>query len=316
MKKTIITATAAILMAFGSGLTASADDIQKVEKHDGTTYTYDECVSIIFDKAWGSTYDDGVTFPQESFLYHRIRNFLDESYMSEENDHYRGSWDRKGDIENKWKLYNTDYWSEISSKDDNWNYTIVDKDDNLLYTFELVDGKWQQLDTSGNVVDTFDPHPVGTRPKGDIEYSDENHNLFVIHEDGSTEIIAEEDVDEYYDRQSEEDDEEEYSEENEDDSTAAVTGAVDEKLAKTPEPNDESKSGSGGGSRVHSDVGGSDDSGAGTAGQSAAVQDSENDEKEKGTVSSSKSKYIAIGATAAVTGVAAAICSAVKKKRK
>ena len=199
MKRTVITAMAAVILAGTvSIIPAGAEEMAEVEKHDGTTYTYDECVNIIFNKAWGGEYDDGVTFPQESFLYHRIRNFLDMSYMSDENDHYRGSWDRKGDIENKWKLYNTDYWSEISSKEDNWNYVIVDKDDNLLYTFELVDGKWHQLDKNGNVVDTFDPHPVGKRPKGDIESFDEDGNLFVMHEDGSNEIVSVEELDAYY----------------------------------------------------------------------------------------------------------------------
>ena len=309
MKKTVIIAAAAVIIAGTTNvLTASAEEMQKVERHDGTTYTYDECVSIIFGKAWGNTYDDGVTFPQQSFLYHRIRDFLDESYMSEENDHYRGSWDRYGDIANKWTLYNKDYWSEISSNDDdNGNYTIIDKNGDLLYTFELVDGVWQQLDTSGNVVDTFEPHPVGERPKGDIEYYDDEHNLHITHEDGSTEVIAEEDIDDYYERKAAEE-EEAYDDENEDtengDSMAAVTGMVDDKLGKPAEPKD-SKSGSAG-SRVHSDL----SSNAGTAGTAGTA----GDEKEKDSKGKSKALNVAIGSIAGVAAVGALVV--VKKKRK
>ena len=44
------------------------------DRHEGTVYTYDECVAIIFAKSWGKKYDDGVSFPQQSLTYHKIRN--------------------------------------------------------------------------------------------------------------------------------------------------------------------------------------------------------------------------------------------------
>ena len=90
MKKRIISVIAISAVLFMNGAATAAADEAKVpqdntsvsaaaelepeiitfdydaDRHEGTVYTYDECVSMIFAKSWGNKYDDGVSFPQQS----------------------------------------------------------------------------------------------------------------------------------------------------------------------------------------------------------------------------------------------------------
>lgn len=190
-KSIMVMMTAAALLLNGA-VTASADEVPSAsaadtsvsagtvkepeiitfdtnkDKHDGTVYTYDECVAIIFSKTWGNKYDDGVTFPQQSLTYHEIRTFLDEYYLTDKGLY--GQWDKYFDILNKWDWYCSETAEPgLKTKDDdNGHYIVVDKETgDIVYTYELVDNVWKKLDKDGNVVDSFDPHPVGDKSEYD-----------------------------------------------------------------------------------------------------------------------------------------------------
>lgn len=85
-------------------------------------------------------------------------------------------WKDFDEIIDAWGKYRVEYtklW-DFDDNEDTGEFTInqIDPDTGevigLLYTFEFKDGKWNMLDTDGNVVDSFDPHGGdGSRYKDD-----------------------------------------------------------------------------------------------------------------------------------------------------
>ena len=240
MKKRIISimAVSAVLLLNGA-VTAAADEANAPQKntsvsvgaglepeiitfdydtdrHEGTVYTYDECVAIIFAKSWGKKYDDGVSFPQQSMTYHKIRTFLDEYYLSDEGLH--AEWDKYFDILNKWSWYcqKTAQPNTRGKDDGEGHYSIVDTETGeTVYTFELVDNMWQKLDKDGNVVDTFAAHPVGDKSEYDGIIGNESGGEQSGNDDSEDDILAEQQT------------------ESTSETVAAVTGVIREEAEKS-----------------------------------------------------------------------------------
>lgn len=186
------------------------------DRHEGTVYTYDECVAIIFAKSWGKKYDDGVSFPQQSLTYHKIRTFLDEYYLSDEGLH--AEWDKYFDILNKWSWYcqKTAQPNTRGKDDGEGHYSIVDTETGeTVYTFELVDNMWQKLDKDGNVVDTFAAHPVGDKSEYDGIIGNESGGEQSGNDDSEDEILTEQQT------------------ESTSETAAAVTGVIREEHEKS-----------------------------------------------------------------------------------
>lgn len=205
MKRTFktIMATAALAMTICMPITAYADD----------DYTKDE----IIDEYWTQYWEDslpGEENPEGSLEYHILENFLDEQYghyRYEDRDKYMVSdWSSYYDIREAWQKYNEDYtknWHMVDD-DETGEFYIESYDpetdtygNDKLYTFTLADGKWNMVDSNGNIVDSFDPHGGdGSWAKTKEEASDDEDFQFnaegyvngehqVANADGSNSII-------------------------------------------------------------------------------------------------------------------------------
>lgn len=154
MKK--LTATlAAMLMAASitGGMTANAAD--NLDK--------DYIVSEIWSDLWNGKPDDGTTYPESSYKYHLLTEWVEENYG---DDDY--NWTDIGELTYDYKDYYRDYIEGFDFEDDDNGHWTIDTEDNH-YSFYMLNGMWQMIDRNGDTVDTFPPHDTLAEVEGEGE---------------------------------------------------------------------------------------------------------------------------------------------------
>lgn len=182
IKSTIVAMTLAI--ASSTAITAYAED---------EIFTKEEIINEYWTERWEKTLP-GELNPEASLEYHILEKWLDEQYghtKYEDEKYTVGDWSRFWSIRNAWQDYHeeyTKYWHMVDDKDTGEFYIeSYDPDtdtygEDVLYTFNFSDGRWNMIDTNGNVADSFDPHGGdGSRAKlkedseTDFEYNAEGY---------------------------------------------------------------------------------------------------------------------------------------------
>ena len=174
MIKTLLCTIMAAALSLSFSVTAFAERTEDYSRQE------------IIDKIWTKNWDDslpGELNAEGSLWYHILEQFLDEQYGhvkivgdSSTKQYLVRDWKDFDEIIDAWGKYRVEYtklW-DFDDNEDTGEFTInqIDPDTGevigLLYTFEFKDGKWNMLDTDGNVVDSFDPHGGdGSRYKDD-----------------------------------------------------------------------------------------------------------------------------------------------------
>ncbi len=146
--------SAAFTISISSPMVATARD---------TDYTRDELVEKFWTDYWEDS-DPGEINPEGSLEYYILQCFLDEEYGT-----YDPVWDWSDSysIRKAWEDYYEEYtkcW-HYNDDEETGEFTIDYYDPEtdtytgeLLYTFELIDGMWNMIDTNGNSVLVFEPH--------------------------------------------------------------------------------------------------------------------------------------------------------------
>lgn len=166
MKATIKKAAAlaaAAAMTFVMSVSAYAEDRTE-------DYTREE----IIQQYWGDYWEDslpGEQNPEGSLEYHILEQWLDEQYghtYREDTEKYTVSrWSSYWSIRDAWQDYReeyTQYWHMVDDQDtgefyiESYDPETDTYGDDVLYTFDFADGKWNMIDANGNIADSFDPH--------------------------------------------------------------------------------------------------------------------------------------------------------------
>ena len=141
MKKTAILLAVTLMTAGTAGINAHAENLDK-----------DYIISEIWADIWHGKPDNGITFPEASYKYHLLTEWVEENYG---DDDY--NWSDVGELRYDYRDYYQDLIEDYDFNDDeNGNWTIDTPDDH--YSFYLLNGTWQMIDQNGNTVDTFPPH--------------------------------------------------------------------------------------------------------------------------------------------------------------
>ena len=163
MKK-LITAVFCTALAFNSGLTAYAENLDR-----------DYIETEIWEEIWHGKGDGGTVYPEASYKHHLLEEWLDENYGSDEYD-----WAEIGELKYAYKDYYRDYIENFNFEDDNnGNWTITTPEHS--YSFTLFQGEWNMLDENGDTVDTF---PIFSTLKEDFPES-ETTDGYKIQDDGA-----------------------------------------------------------------------------------------------------------------------------------
>ena len=145
MKKTAILLAVTLMTAGTAGINAHAENLDK-----------DYIISEIWEDIWHGKADNGQTFPEASYKYHLLTEWVEENYG---DDDY--NWSDVGELRYDYRDYYQDLIEDYDFNDDeNGNWTIDTADDH--YSFYLLNGTWQMIDQNGNAVDTFPPHDTLT----------------------------------------------------------------------------------------------------------------------------------------------------------
>lgn len=158
MKKTIQTVVgvlATLIVTASSCMTAAADTRD-------TDYTREEIVDEYWTEIWSNS-DPGEVNPEGSLEYYILQCFLDEQYGTYD---MVSDWSNYHSIRYAWQDYHEEYTMYWDYEDDEetGEFTIrsydpkTDEYGDTLYTFELIDGMWNMIDTNSNSVLTFEPH--------------------------------------------------------------------------------------------------------------------------------------------------------------
>ena len=141
MKKTAILLAVTLMTAGTAGINAHAENLDK-----------DYIISEIWKDIWHGKADNGKTFPEASYKYHLLTEWVEENYG---DDDY--NWSDVGELRYDYRDYYQDLIEDYDFNDDeNGNWTIDTADNH--YSFYLLNGTWQMIDQNGNTVDTFPPH--------------------------------------------------------------------------------------------------------------------------------------------------------------
>ena len=141
MKKTAILLAVTLMTAGTAGINAHAENLDK-----------DYIISEIWADIWHGKPDNGQTFPEASYKYHLLTEWVEENYG---DDNY--NWSDVGELRYDYRDYYQDLIEDYDFNDDeNGNWTIDTADNH--YSFYLLNGTWQMIDQNGNTVDTFPPH--------------------------------------------------------------------------------------------------------------------------------------------------------------
>lgn len=140
MIKKIVPIVASMVLIGSASLTAYADDM--LDK--------DYIVSEIWSDWWQGKGDDGLIFPEASFKYHILTEWVDDNYSNDDD------WSKIGQLNYNFKDYYdelTDKWDFNDDRDGNWTIST----DETTYHFNFQNGKWLMSDNNGDVVDSFMP---------------------------------------------------------------------------------------------------------------------------------------------------------------
>ena len=141
MKKTAILLAVTLMTAGTAAINAHAENLDK-----------DYIISEIWEDIRHGKPDNGKTFPEASYKYHLLTEWVEENYG---DDDY--NWSDVGELRYDYRDYYQDLIEDYDFNDDeNGNWTIDTADDH--YSFYLLNGTWQMIDQNGNTVDTFPPH--------------------------------------------------------------------------------------------------------------------------------------------------------------
>ncbi len=141
MIQKIVPIVASMALIASVSLTAYADD--RLDK--------DYIVSEIWSDWWHGKGDDGLIFPEASFKYHILTEWVNDNYGDDDYD-----WNKIGQLNYNFKDYYdelTDKWDFNDDRDGNWT---IDTDE-TTYHFNLQNGKWLMSDDNGDVIDSFMP---------------------------------------------------------------------------------------------------------------------------------------------------------------
>ncbi len=164
------------------GMTAHADDLDK-----------DYIVSEIWADVWNGKPDDGTAFPESSYKYHLLSEWVEDNYGD-----YDYNWSDIGELTYEYKDYYRDYIEDFDFNDDeSGNWTIDTEDEH--YSFSMLNGMWQMIDQNGDTVDTFPPHSTLDDSEGEpaqAEGEDNGGQSGAIKVAGGTESVSKDDTNE------------------------------------------------------------------------------------------------------------------------
>ena len=141
MKKFTPLLAVTVLTASLTGIPVHAETLDK-----------DYIINEIWTESWYGIPDDGTTFPEASYKYHLLSEWVNANYG---DDNY--NWTDVGELTYSYKDYYKKYTADFAfHDDDNGNWTI-DKSEHS-YHFEFADNQWSMIDENGNITDTFPPH--------------------------------------------------------------------------------------------------------------------------------------------------------------
>lgn len=153
MNRLIPSIAAAVIIAT-SGMTAyAAENIPK-----------DEIISEIWSDVWNGKDDDGTSFPEASYKYHILTEWVNANYGNDDYD-----WSDVSSLKYEYKDYYKDLseqWDFEDNRSGDWRITT---EDGTTYHFEYSNGQWSQIDQNGNTVATFNAHST-------IEDSEKSHS--------------------------------------------------------------------------------------------------------------------------------------------
>lgn len=143
MKKivTVLTALLAVT-AFGSMTVTAADKIPE-----------NTIIEELWDDIWRGHGDDGTTFPEASYKYYLLSDWVSSNYGSDDCD-----WTNLNRISFAYSRYYsklTGEWDYTDDEEGNW---FITDENGETYHFELIQGEWNKIDSSGNTVEKFPPH--------------------------------------------------------------------------------------------------------------------------------------------------------------
>lgn len=134
-------AAAAIIAT--SGMTAyAAENVPK-----------DEIISEIWSDVWYGKNDDGTTFPEASFKYHILTEWVNDNYGDDDYD-----WSDVSSLKYEYKSYYKDLTEQWDFEDDRSGDWRITTEDGTTYHFEYANGQWTQIDQNGNAVAMFQAH--------------------------------------------------------------------------------------------------------------------------------------------------------------
>ena len=141
MKKFIPLLAVAVLTASLTGIPVHAETLNK-----------DYIINEIWTESWYGIPDDGTTFPEASYKYHLLSEWVNANYSDETYN-----WSDIGGLTYSYKDYYRKYIADFDfNDDDNGNWTI--DTNNHSYHFELINNQWNMIDENGDITDTFSPH--------------------------------------------------------------------------------------------------------------------------------------------------------------
>ena len=141
MKKFIPMLAVTVLTASLTGIPVHAETLDK-----------DYIINEIWTESWYGMPDDGITFPEASYKYHLLSEWVSTNYGDENYN-----WSDVGELTYSYKDYYKKYIADFDfNDDDNGNWTIDTSDHS--YHFEFTDNQWNMIDENGDITDTFSPH--------------------------------------------------------------------------------------------------------------------------------------------------------------
>ena len=150
----LIPSIAVAAIIFTSGMSAyAAENIPK-----------DVIITEIWSDVWNGKDDDGTSFPEASYKYHILTEWVNNNYGDDEYD-----WSDVSSLKYEYRDYYKDLTEEWDFEDDrsgNWQITT---EDGMTYHFEYSNGQWAQIDQNGNTVAMFNAHST-------IEDNEKSHS--------------------------------------------------------------------------------------------------------------------------------------------
>lgn len=168
MIQKIVPIVASMVLIGSASLTAYADDM----------LNKGYIVSEIWSDWWQGKGDDGLIFPEASFKYHILTEWVDDNYGNDDYD-----WSKIGQLNYNFKDYYdelTDKWDFNDDRDGNWT---IDTDE-TTYHFNLQNSKWLMSDDNGDVIDSFMPFNTLTENKAEEKPSIVNDGNETVHRVG------------------------------------------------------------------------------------------------------------------------------------